>query len=183
MTAHERTALAQTLPRGSFRVIEQQIQRLPVTVGRYNARHDQQQTPQEDQKPLQNAEPQHAEKEAEAVKEVSELGLFVAADVQCEDHEADADHVAHDPQRDDERDRKAGHTVVLKEAEVRLLNRLRAEARSICQRRGQTIHAHQVRRERRDEHTEGKEDQPREDRARLTADGTAARIRLEHNAI
>ena len=132
---------------------------------------------------LQNAEPQHAEKEAEAVKEVSELGFFVAADVQREDHEADANHIAHDPQRDDERDRKAGHTVVLKEAEVRLLDCLRAEARGVCQRCGQTIHAHQVRRERRDEHTEGKNDQTREDRARLTADGAAARIRLEHNAI
>ena len=63
-------------------MVEQQVQCLPVAVGRDDARHEQQQAPQEHKQPLQNGKPQRAEEDAEPVKEVADLGGFVPADVQ-----------------------------------------------------------------------------------------------------
>ena len=192
MAAHDRCALAQALPGGLLRVVEQQVQRLPVAIGRDDARYDQQQAPQKHEQPLQDRQPQHAEEEAEPVKEVADLGRFIPADVQREDHKADADHIVHDLQRDDEHDRNTGHTVMLKEADVCLLDRVGAELRGVCQRRGQAVAAHQVRRERRDEQPEGKDDQCREDRTRAVAgsapagvcfEGSTVQIHFDHNSV
>ena len=192
VAAHERSALAQALPGRLLRMVEQQIQRLPVAVGRDDARHEQQQAPQEHKQPLQNGKPQRTEEDAEPVKEVADLGGFVPADMQRKDHKADADHIAHDLKRDDEHDRGGGHTVVLKEADVCLLDGLGAELRGVRQRRSQAVGAHQVRRERRDEQAQGKDDQRREDRARAIAGGAPAgvcfkrstvQIHFDHNSV
>ena len=51
--------------------------------------------------------------------------------MQREDHKADADHIVHDLQRDDEHDRNTGHTVMLKEADVCLFDRVGAELRGV----------------------------------------------------
>ena len=72
---------------------------------------------------------------------------------------------------------------MLKEADVCLLDRVGAELRGVCQRRGQAVAAHQVRRERRDEQPEGKDDQCREDRTRAVAGGAPAGVCFERSTV
>ena len=80
-------------------MVKQDKQRLPVAVRRDDARHIQQQTPQEDKNPFQNGKPQHPEKDAEPIQNVAVVRLFPAADMQRVNGKPHADHIVHDRQR------------------------------------------------------------------------------------